>query len=259
MMNIDQLTNEAKLLGDLANSNLDSLNGKLMEKNEIPDYYLGILRRQAILLIDLERILHNRNPEMITTPFIILRSLIDDFLHILYLELHADREEEIVKINASSYKQSFRSIEDLTNSNHNHFNGQYIHYLTNEQFQDLKNTFLSKDINDKYFIDKDNFRFKNFKPLSGVAEDITHSRSVEIFKDRAFYLWKEFSSFVHYSNFSFYLEMNADPLNLYKIEEGLQYCYNTIYLAFKYFERNMNIDFKDNEELRERHGRIYEC
>lgn len=53
--------------------------------------------------------------------------------------------------------------------------------------------------------------------------------------------------------------MNADPLNLYKIEEGFQYCYNTIYLAFKYFERNMNIDFKDNDELRERHGRIYEC
>jgi len=259
MMNIDQLANEAKLLGDLANSNLDSLKGTCMEKNEIPDYYLGILRRQAILLIDLERLLNNRNPELITTPFIVLRSLMDDFLHILYLELHANKEEEIIKINASSYKQSFRSIEDLTNSNYNHFDGQYVEYLTNEQFQALKDTFVSKAENDRYFTDKENFRFKTFIPLSSVAESITHTQYVEIFKDRAFYLWKEFSSFVHYSNFSFYLEMNADPLNIYKIEEGFQYCYNTIYLAFKFFERNMNIDFKDNEELRERHGRIYEC
>lgn len=157
MMNIDQLATEAKLLGDLANSNLDSLKGTCMEKNEIPDYYLGILRRQAILLIDLERLLNNRNQELITTPFIVLRSLMDDFLHILYLELHSNKEEEIIKINASSYKQSFRSIEDLTNSNYNHFDGQYVEYLTNEQFQALKDTFVGKAENDRYFTDKHNF------------------------------------------------------------------------------------------------------
>ena len=250
MMTIDQLTNEAKLLAELTNSNLENLAGTCMEKNEIPDYYLGILRRQAILLLDMQKILDNRNAQLITTPFILLRSLMDDFIHILYLELHADREEEIVKINASSYKQAFKSIEDLTNSNHIHFNGQYIHYLTNVEFQKLKDTFAGKAENERYFIDKENFKFKTFMPLSKVVENITHSREVEIYRDRAFYLWKEFSSFVHYANVSFYLENNADPLNLYKIEEGFQYCYNTIYLAFNYFERNLGIGFIDNEELR---------
>nr|WP_298989205.1 DUF5677 domain-containing protein [uncultured Polaribacter sp.] len=259
MMTIAQLTNEANLLAELVNTNLGNLEGHCPDKIEVQDYYLGILRRQAIMLLDLERILTNRNPELITTPFILLRSLMDDFLHLLYLELHADAEEEIVKINAKTHKQSFKALEDLTNSNHKHFNGEYVFYLNNDQLQELKNTFSGKEENQKYFSDVDEFRFKNFMPLSQVADSITHSREVEIFKDRAYYLWKEFSSFVHYSNFSFYLETNPNPINLQKIEEGFQYCYNSIYLAFKYFERNLEIAFADNEELRARHGIVYEC
>ncbi len=119
--------------------------------------------------------------------------------------------------------------------------------MNNEQFQALKDIFTGKQENDKYFTDKTQFRFKTFIPLYQVAESITHSRDVEIFKDRAFYLWKEFSSFVHYSNSSFYLESNPNQLNLQKIEEGFQYCYNSIYLAFKYFERTFGIEFIDNE------------
>ncbi|TCP22360.1 hypothetical protein EV195_1129 [Tenacibaculum skagerrakense] len=259
MTTIAHLTNEARLLAELANSNLGNLAGRCPNKIEVQDYYLGILRRQAILLLDMEKILNNRNPELITTPFILLRSLMDDFLHLLYLELHADSEEEIVKINAKTHKQSFKSLEDLTASNHNHFNGAYTFYLNNEQFQALKDTFTGKAENDKYFSDKPQFRFKNFIPLSQVADNITHSREIEIFKDRAFYLWKEFSSFVHYSNSSFYLETNPNPINLLKIEEGFQYCYNSIYLSFKYFERTLGIPFTDNAELRGRHGIIYVC
>ena len=259
MMNIEHLTNEAKLLAELANSNLRSLEGKCTEEIEVQDYYLGILRRQATLFLDLEKALKNRNPELITTPFIILRSLMDDFLHLLYLELQADKDEEIVKINANSTRQSFNSIEDLTKSNHKHFNGAYEFYLNNEQLNALKNKFKNNPKNEKYFVNKYEFKFKKFITLTQVAEKITHSRDVEIFKDRAFYLWKEFSSFVHYSNSTFYLSINSNDINLQKMEEGFQYGYNSIYLAFKYFERELGIDFKDNEELKKRHGIIYVC
>ena len=260
-MNTDTLAIKAKLLAELANLNLNSFAGKFRnpQKNDIQDYYIGLLRRQAILLIDLEIILNHRNPNLITTPYILLRSLLDDFLHVIYLELHKNREEEIVKITAKTYKQSFKAIENLTNSNHNHFNGQYALYLTNEELQEYKDTFSGKAVNDKYFIDKDNFRFKQFIPLSQVAENITHSRKVEIFSDRAFFLWKEFSTFVHYSTFSYYLENNPDTTSLYKMEEAFQYSYNTIYLSFKYFERNHNIEFIDSIELKEQFGKIYEC
>lgn len=259
MIDIKYLTNEAKELADLANINLGNLNGKCEDKIEVQDYYLGILRRQAIILLDLEKVLNNRNPELITTPFILLRSLMDDFLHLLYLELHEEREEEIVKINAKTHKQTFNSIEDLTNSNLKHFDENYLFYLNTEQLQNLKDIFADKEENDKYFLNKDEFRFKNFMPFSQLADSISHSREVEIFKDRAYYLWKEFSSFVHYSNFSFYLEMSFSQTNLQKIEEGFQYCYNSIYLSFKYFERNLGVEFSNNEELREKYGIIHEC
>ncbi len=81
------------------------------------DYYLGVLRKQAILLSDLSLILKNRNSEYISTPFIVLRSLLDDFMHLLYLETHSDKATEITRINADSYKHSFHSLKDLTDSN----------------------------------------------------------------------------------------------------------------------------------------------
>jgi len=43
------------------------------------------------------------------------------------------------------------------------------------------------------------------------------------------------------------------------IDESFQYCYNSIYLAFKYFERVLKIEFKDNIELRKKYGIIHEC
>lgn len=259
MITCKQLCEEANLLAKLANDNLASLEGCCSDKIETQDYYLGILRRQAILHLDLVRLFESRNSELITTPFILFRSLMDDFLHLLYLELHAERDEEIIKINANTHRQSFNSIEGLAKSNHKYFEGKYPYYLNNEQLLKLKETFAKKSENDKYFIDKDQFRFKKFMSLSQVAESITQSRDLEIYKDRAYYLWKEFSSFVHYSSSSFYLETNSNPLNLNKMEEAFQYCYNSIYLSFRFFTRTKDIEFIDNTDLRGRHGILLEC
>lgn len=256
---MEELAEQAKRLAELANKNLDQLAGKCPDKNEIQDYYLGILRRQAIMLLDLSKIFENRNKELVTTPYIILRSMLDDFLHLLFLELQQDKEEQIILINAKSHKQTFKSLKELTESNHKHFNGVYPFYLNNEQFEALKETFKGKDENHKYFQDVAAFRFKNFLQLSQVASSINSTREVEIFKDRAYYFWCDFSTFVHYSNLSFYLEMNFDPASLHKIDESFQYCYNSIYLAFKYFERKLELNFIDDEVLRNKHGIIYAC
>ena len=247
------------MLSELVNENLGSLEGRCQDPIEIQDYYLGILRRQGILLSDLALILKNRNAEYISTPFIILRSLLDDFIHLLFLENHEDRETEITRINADSYRHSFNSLKDLTDSNYEHFNGRYPFYLTREQLQELKDQFIAKEKNKRYFKNPDTFKFKVFKRFSDMAKCFSISGRVDIFRDRAYYLWKEFSSFVHYSKYSFEYELQNAPENLNMIDESFQYSYNSIYLAFKYFEREFKIEFIDNTDLRERYGIIHEC
>jgi hypothetical protein len=258
-MTTTDLSEDAKKLSDLANENLGLLTGICQEAIEIQDYYLGLIRKQAILLLDLSLILKNRNSEYISTPFILLRSLIDDFIHLLYLEHHIEKKTEITKINADSYKQSFKSLEDLTDSNYEHFDGKYDFYLSQEELQSVKDTFLRREKNKKYFKNAAEFSFIKFMHFSDMAKSFSISRNVDIYRDRAFYLWKEFSSFVHYSNYSFEYENQNAPENINKIDESLQYCYNSIYLAFKYFERNMGLEFLDNVELREKYGIIHEC
>ena len=54
---INRLSHIALLLHEMANKNLDQLAGKCQEKHEMQDYYLGILRRQAMVCHDLHLIL----------------------------------------------------------------------------------------------------------------------------------------------------------------------------------------------------------
>lgn len=253
-MNMNELCQRAQMISDLANRNLGQLVGKCQEEIEVQDYYLGVLRRHAVLLSDLALILKNRNSQYISTPFIILRSLLDDFLHLLYLELHIDKETEIVKINADAYKQSFGSLKSLTDSNYENFDGLYPFYLKNEELEELKAQFSQKEKNKKYFKDVDNFVFKKFLKCSQVAERIKSTREINIYRDRAYYLWKEFSSFVHYSIYSFKMELERSDENMNIIDESLQYCYNSVNLAFKYFEIKLNIQFIDDDVLREIYG-----
>lgn len=253
-MNMNELCQRAQMISDLANRNLGQLVGKCQEEIEVQDYYLGVLRRHAVLLSDLALILKNRNSQYISTPFIILRSLLDDFLHLLYLELHIDKETEIVKINADAYKQSFGSLKSLTDSNYENFDGLYPFYLKNEELEELKAQFSQKEKNKKYFKDVDNFVFKKFLKCSQVAERIKSTREINIYRDRAYYLWKEFSSFVHYSIYSFKMELEKSDENMNIIDESLQYCYNSVNLAFKYFEIKLNIQFIDDDVLREIYG-----
>lgn len=72
-------------------------------------------------------------------------------------------------------------------------------------------------------------------------------------------MWKVFSDFVHFSNVAFEIEMRTDSINLNHISEAFQYSYNSLYLAFKYFERNLGLKFIEDEELTKKHGILYKC
>jgi len=256
-MTTTDLSEIANKLSELANSNIGQLTGKCQDKIEIQDYYLGILRKQAILLSDMALLLKDRKSEYISTPFIILRSLLDDFMHILYIESNASRELEITKINAESYYHSFVALKKLTDSNTAHFEEKYPFYLTEKEFKELKKEFSEKPTNSKYFKSIASFTFIKFMTFSTMTDMISISKEVEIYKARVYYLWKEFSSFVHFSNYSFEYELQDSEENLSMIYESFQYVYNTIYLSFKYFERELKLEFIDDNELNKKFGIIH--
>jgi hypothetical protein len=255
------LEEDAQKLSDLATMNFELIKDKCSTRNETQDYYLGLLMRQSIILKDISSILKDRNILFISTPYILLRSLMDDFLHALYLELHENRDEEIIKISAVVRAHSFNAISKLTDSNYKHFKGKYPFYLTEEEVRQLKDTVIQNPENAKYFEDISKFKFKKFRTLSELVKNIHGSRDMEIFKDRAFFSWTEFSDFIHYSTFSLFYEQTPEykTQNQQKIDEAFQFCYNTIYLSFKYFERRDKVPFIDNPELNEKYGIIHRC
>lgn len=248
------LATEGKKIVDFANSNLDQLTGKCQEKIITQDYYLGILRRQCIILSDIVSLLKHSSHNNFTSIFVLCRCLADDFLYVTYLKTKPNEDENIIRINGSAYSQSFKALEILTNSNHKHFNGSYPFYLTKNGLEKVKTIFSSREENDIYFKNKELFTFKSFMQLTQIAEKID---DFEISKTtlRAFFLWKEFSDFIHYSNMTFELEIDDSSTQIYYryIEETMMYSFNTVEMAFRYFAKMYNLEIIMDASLNDRY------
>lgn len=227
----------AMRLHEMANKNLDELIGKTQTAEEVQDYYLGMLRRQSMIAFDLGKILRDRPSENLTTPYILLRTLMDDFIHLLYLELVESREDEIIKINADGHRDNFNSLKNLTASQNQTYFNESFGYLSEEELEELKNTFKSKPQNHKYFADRDNFKFKKPPSLTEMANLINGSENYNVARDRSFYMWKTFSSFVHYSNWCFSYEYSEAIENIQMMEEALQYTFNSIHICSYHFRK----------------------
>lgn len=238
---INQLSFVASRLYEMTNKNLSQLEGKCDEPNETQTYYLGLLRRQAIITYDLSVMLQDRPRENLTTPYILFRALLDDFLHVLYLELSENRDEDIVKINASGHCENFKSLENLTLSKNKEYHDVQFDYLSVDEFESLKVRYKGQEKNIKYFQDIEGFKFKHFYSLTSMAKSINSSSNYNVARDRAFYLWKSFSSFVHYSNWCYDFEMTENVVKIQHMEEAFQYVFNTIYFSACFFKKDLNI------------------
>ena len=246
---INQLAEIALRLYKMANENIRQIEEKKPERSEVLVYYLGMLRRQAIMSYDLHVMLKGRPEENLTTPYILLRSLMDDFLHVLYLDLHSNPPEKINRINAKGYKENFESLKNLTNSKNQDYYGEKFDYLSQEQLEALEATFMGKAENKKYL--NTNGDFKGFLQVRQVADAIDGSEHCNVARDRAYYYWKSFSSFVHYSNWCYEYELVSDIIKLQHMEECFQYVFNTIFLSFKHFNRTLSAPFACDRFLQE--------
>jgi hypothetical protein len=243
----EYLATECRRLHDCTQKNLNQLAGLCQTEETAQDYYLGMIRRQAVMTLDLRTILEKSPVDNLTTPAIICRCLIDDFLHMFYLHQEGNEEENIVRINAEAYAESFKSLNAITNSNHQHFQGRYTLYTTGTQLQQVKEKFAANPKNKKYFSNLSKLEFKKFITNADLAVGIKDNELNKI-SLRALYMWKEFSVFMHYSNITFGYETNVSNRDIFllEFEETLLYCYNTIKWAFKFFEKRNHLTFIEN-------------
>lgn len=241
------LAKEALRIHECAQMNLAQLGGSCATPETTQDYYLGLLRRQAILTLDLNLLLDKSPTDNLTTPMVVCRCLMDDFLHMFYLSQNSNAVENIIKINAEGYSEEFRALEGLTKSNYKGFKGKYPFYMTGPELSDLKEKFSSKPENKKYFIDSKSFTFKKFITNAELADGV---KNIELNKlaARALFLWKNFSSFTHYTNLTLERELSEKHRNNYylQIEEALLYSYNTIKWSFHFFIDRQGLKFIDN-------------
>lgn len=241
---IKTLIQEAERTEKCAQLNLKNLESVAEFPDESQEYFMGLIRRQALLCHDLAVLLKFSKTNNLTGPLIICRALMDDFLHSFFLVLDPDTTENVIRINAESHREIFRGFEDLTGSNYRHFKGKYEFYMDGKQLNDLRTTFNNKPENAKYFINK------NFKDGFKTKELVDGVKDFELNKlaHRAFFIWKQFSMLAHYSNPTYRLESSPkeQPIFWLEIEETLLYSFNTIRFCMIQLNKTLKVDFNDN-------------
>jgi hypothetical protein len=151
--------------------------------------------------------------------------------------LSKSQDEDIIKINASGHRDNFNSLKNLTLSENQVYFDESFDYLSLEDFEQLKTTFKEKEKNKKYFENIEDFKLKKSPSLTDIANSINSTENYNVARDRTFYMWKTFSSFVHYSNWCYSYEYSNDIVNIQMMEEALQYVFNTIHITAYYFRK----------------------
>ncbi|HXB40665.1 MAG TPA: hypothetical protein VNZ49_08990 [Bacteroidia bacterium] len=234
---INKLSFVASRIYGMANKNLEQLEGKVQDSEETQDYYVGMLRRQAMIANDLSLILVDRPSQNLTTPYILLRTLMDDFLHVMHLDQSPSKDEDIIRINAKSYRDNFMSVHNLTKSEIQEYSGETLGYLNPEALEELKNIIRAKPKINKYLEDSETLKFKKFIPLTQLAEKFdSPNKHYNFARDRTYHFWKSYSSFVHFSIWCYEYELREDILNLNAIEECFQYVFNTVHFCASHFK-----------------------
>ena len=246
----EDLIIRSKMNIDFAENNLKQLTNLCSSQEQEQDYYLGLIRRQSIFNIDIWNLLKLRNHTNYISPLIICRCIIDDYIRLAYILESSDPLETLTKMNADAYKKNLNNLEKLAKVNDEFFKKQPPYYPTFELVTEIKEIFKSKEKHHKYFDNINEFKLKSFPSTRAIVDSFPIDETGSGI-NRAFYLWRHLSDYIHFSNFSFELEFDErnEAYNLNYIQEVLYYSYKTIKLAFRFFETRNNLEIIDVDNL----------
>ena len=220
---------------------------------EINSTYLGLLTRQITLNSDLELLLENKKHNFHTSQLILLRCLIDDFMHIVYIANHANSDEQIVNYNADAYSKNFQKLKDFATLNEEKLGGNYPHYPTYKMMDEVMEKVKKNPLRNHYLADIENFKFKTFKNTGSIIRELGDEEYAHQLK-RAYFIWRKLSDFVHYSNMAFNEEQVMDPGNDYTYNEFAEvifYSYQTVVICLNHFRDKFGLEIVDADNLAE--------
>src|SRR5690606_34610751 len=106
--------------------------------------------------------------------------------------------------------KNFQKLSDLAKLNEEKLGGNYPHYPTTELLETVKEQTKNSPRRQQHFSDKENFKFKTFKATGNTIRELGDNEySHEL--NRAYFIWRKLSDFVHYSNLAFQEEESINP------------------------------------------------
>lgn len=248
-MKIDDAAQLADNIGFVAEDIIIQLNQCKIKPTFTEEFYLGLLARERILLRDVTGILRNNNERHLTSAFILLRVLLDDFIRLFSVYARDEKmEEEIVKIVADAYNHRFKNISNSVHINNTYYEGKHESMAKQEMLEEEKLKFINDPYYDRFFADKANFKFKRLTPISEVFElmrqDVKTKANVN-----AYVVYKFLTQHVHYSNLTYYLDNKPESreVEIDQIEEILLYAIKMLVIQYDFFRKEYPIIWNDTK------------
>ncbi|WP_172822457.1 hypothetical protein [Gillisia sp. Hel1_33_143] len=235
-------------------------NLKKIEKLEIDlndeynSFFLGMIIRQHTINNDFSILFETDRSRELTSKYILYRCLIDDFIQIVFISNEEDKYEMVTKLNADALNKNFKKLMDLAQLNEEKLNGDYPFYPTYDQMEEVKQKMIDSPKRQHHFSDKDNFKFKTYKATGNIIRELKDEEEHLHQLRRAYFIWRKYSDYVHYSNLTFEEEQTVDPdkdSTYTEFAEIISYSYFTILKCLNHFEENYEFEITDSNNLAE--------
>jgi hypothetical protein len=240
---------------NFADENLQNINGLGIDlNNEHDSSYVGMIIRQHSVNNDLSILYSNKENLTLTSEFILYRCLIDDYIHIIFISDQDDKNEMITKLNADALSKNFKKLSDLAALNEEKLGGNYPFYPTNAMMDDLKQKMKDSPNRQAHFSDKEQFKFKTFKATGNLIRDLNDDDPNSHNLRRAYFIWRKYSDFVHYSNLAYQEEeaINPEEDSTYtEFAEIISYSYFVILNCLNHFVEKYGLEITDSNNLAE--------
>lgn len=166
-------------------------------------FFIDLLRRQIILLRDIERVLTDNVENRQQSAMILARCLLDDFIILLYMRIHDFEEEILICHTAEAYKKRYKMLEESMRINDKYFKGVQNGLVNRPMFEKEWFLFAREQSNEIFFkVVKPQPRpddLKSFPSTASIIRNLPVSQLAAA-NANAFVLWKQFSGYVHYSS-----------------------------------------------------------